>query len=74
MTYSRNNGGRVLLLFLLFLLALYQLMHSGFPGFAVVCLIPALVLAIYCAFKWRMLTFWILILVNYFIQMKDYQQ
>ena len=71
MTYSRNNGGRVLLLFLLFLLALYQLAHSGFPTFAVVCLIPALVLAIYCAFKWRMLTFWILILVNYFIQMKD---
>ena len=71
MTYSRNNGGRVLLLFLLFLLALYQLTHSGFPAFAVVCLTPLLVLAVYCAFKWKMLTFWILIFVNYFIQMKD---
>lgn len=70
-TYSRENGGRVLLLFLLFLLALYQLTHSGFPAFTVVCLIPVLVLAIYCAFRWRMLTFWILIFVNYFIQMKD---
>lgn len=71
MTYSRNNGGRVLLLFLLFLLALYQLTHSGFPAFAVVCLSPLLVLSVYCAFKWKMLTFWILIFVNYFIQMKD---
>ena len=71
MTYSRNNGGRVLLLFLLFLLALYQLTHSGFSAFAVVCLLPSLVLAIYCAFKWKMLTFWILIIVNYFLQMKD---
>lgn len=71
MTYSRNNGGRVLLLFLLFLLALYQFTNAGFPAFAVVCLIPLFVLFIYWAFKWRMLTFWVLILVNYFIQMKD---
>ena len=71
MTYSRENGGRVLLLFLLFLLALYQLMHAGFSSFAVICLIPCLVIAVYCAFRWRMLTFWILIFVNYFIQMKD---
>lgn len=71
MTYSRENGGRVLLLFLLFLLALYQLTHAGFSSFAVVCLIPLLVVGIYCAFKWKMLTFWILFFVNYFIQMKD---
>ena len=70
-TYSRENGGRVLLLFLLFLLALYQLTHAGFSSFAIVCLIPLLVVAIYCAFRWKMLTFWILIFVNYFIQMKD---
>ena len=70
-TYSRENGGRVLLLFLLFLLALYQLTHAGFSSFAVVCLIPCLVIAIYCAFRWKMLTFWVLIVVNYFIQMKD---
>lgn len=70
-TYSRENGGRVLLLFLLFLLALYQLTHAGFQTFAVVCLLPFLVLAIYCAFKWKMLTFWILVFVNYLIQMKD---
>ena len=71
MTYSRNNGGRVLLLFLLFLLALYQLTHTGFSAFAVICLSPLLVLGVYCAFRWRMLTFWVLIFINYFIQMKD---
>ena len=70
-TYSRENGGRVLLLFLLFLLALYQLTHAGFSSFAVVCLVPLLVVAIYCCFKWKMLAFWILIFANYFIQMKD---
>lgn len=70
-TYSREDGGRVFLLFLLFLLALYQLTHAGFPAFATVCLIPLLILAVYCAFKWKMLAFWILIILNYFIQMKD---
>ena len=70
MTYSRNNGGRVLLLFLLFLLALYQLTHAGFSTFAVVCLLPLLVVAIYSCFKWKMLTFWMLIIINYFLQMK----
>ena len=70
-TYSRENGGRVLLLFLLFLLALYEFATSGFSAFAVICIIPSLILAVYCAFKWRMLTFWVLIFVNYFIQMKD---
>ena len=71
MTYSRNNGGRVLLLFLLFLLALYQLTHAGFSSFAVVCLLPLLVLAVYCAFRWKMLAFWMLFVINYFVQMKD---
>lgn len=70
-TYSRENGGRVLLLFLLFLLALYQLTHAGFSSFAVICLIPLLVVGVYCAFRWKMLTFWMLIFANYFIQMKD---
>ena len=71
MTYSRNNGGRALLLFLLFLLALYQLTHAGFSSFAIVCLLPLLVVAVYCAFRWKMLAFWMLFVVNYFIQMKD---
>ena len=69
-TYSRENGGRVLLLFLLFLLALYQLTHSGIGSFTAVCLFPVVVLFIYVAFRWRMFCFWCLIVINYFIQMK----
>lgn len=69
--YTIENRGRVLLLFLLFLLALYQLTHASFSSFAIVCLIPFLIFAIYCAFRWKMLTFWILFFVNYLIQMKD---
>lgn len=70
-TYSRENGGRVLLLFLLFLLGLYQLVTSGLPAFAAVCMLPFIVLFIYLAFSYRMFTFWTLVLINYFIQMKD---
>ena len=70
-SYSHENGGRVLLLFLLFLLALYQLTSAGFNSFAIICIIPALFLLVYAAFKWRMLTFWTLVFVNYFLQMKD---
>lgn len=69
-TYPRENGGKALLLFLLFSLAIYQFVTAGFPAFAIVCLLPLAVLFVYAAFKWKMFTFWILIFVNYFIQMK----
>lgn len=69
--YSHENGGRVLLLFLLFLLAIYEFVTAGFSTFAIVCCLPFLVLFIYAAFTWRMFTFWTLIVVNYFLQMKD---
>ena len=68
-TYTHENGGRVLLLFLLFCLAIYQFVTAGLPAFAIVCLLPFIVLFIYASFKWNMFTFWVLILVNYFIQM-----
>ena len=71
MTYSRENGGRVLLLFLLFLLAIYQLVHAGFSLFATICLSPLLVLGIYILFSWRMTAFWALFIINYFLQMHD---
>ena len=70
-TYAHDNGGRVILLFLLFLLAIYQFTSAGFPAFAVVCLLPLIVLFVYFAFKWRMFTFWALIIINYFVQMKN---
>ena len=69
--YSHENGGRVLLLFLLFLLAIYEFAIAGFPAFAIVCGFPFVILYIYAAFKWRMFTFWTLIIINYLIQMKD---
>ena len=69
--YSRENGGRVILLFLLFLLAIYEFATAGYSAFTIVCLSPAIVLFVYAAFRWKMFTFWILIFVNYFLQMKD---
>lgn len=66
-TYSRNNGGRVLLLFLLFLLSLYSLVTSGIQGMAMVAAIPFVILYVYIAFSYKMFTFWVLFLINYFV-------
>lgn len=65
--YAGENGGRVLLLFLLFLLSLYSLINSGIQSMAMVAMTPVLVLFIYLAFRFRMLTFWILFIINYFL-------
>ena len=69
--YTHENGGRVLLLFLLFLLAIYQFINAGFPAFAIVCLSPLLILAVYVIFRWRMAAFWALIVINYIVQFKE---
>ena len=69
--YTHENGGRVILLFLLFLLAIYEFLHSGYSTFAIICISPILVIAIFTLFKWRMSAFWALIIINYFLQMKD---
>ena len=71
-TYSRENGGRVLLLFLLFLLAIYQFISAGFTAFTIVCIIPFLVFGAFAVFRWRMSAFWLLILINYFIQWREF--
>ena len=67
-TYSRENGGRVLILFLLFLLAIFQLINAGFSSFAIICLLPITIPIIYIAFSWKMAIFWFLFFTNYFIQ------
>lgn len=69
--YAHENGGRVFVLFLLFGLGLYLFITSGLPYFALICITPIIIPIIYAAFKWRMFTFWSLITINYFIQMKD---
>ena len=73
-TYAHDNGGRVAILFLLFLLAVYQFINAGFNGFAIICLIPLAIPIIYAAFRWQMITFWALIIVNYFVQFFSKQQ
>lgn len=70
-TYANEHGGRVLLLLLLFLLALYQFIHAGFAVFAIICAIPILILIVISTFHYRMLCFWALVFVNYFLQWKN---
>ena len=70
-TYAKDNGGRVSLLFLLLLLAIYEFITAGFSAFAVVCLTPLLAIFVLAAFHFRMFTFWTLIIINYFLQLKD---
>lgn len=60
------------LLFLLFLLALYQLVTAGLPAFAIVCLTPALALIVLSSFRYRMLVFWVLMGINFLVQWKDF--
>ncbi|MBQ4392576.1 MAG: hypothetical protein II826_05625 [Prevotella sp.] len=67
MAYTQNHGGRVIVLFLLFLLALYQFWAVGFTGFAVVASIPAVLLFIYLAIKGTDTLFWYIFTMNYFV-------
>lgn len=69
-TYAKENGGRVSLLFLLFLLAIYEFVTAGFSVFAIICVMPALVVVTLLLFEYRMLAFWSLIIINYLVQAK----
>ena len=71
-SYTHENGGRVLLLFLLFLLALFQFYTSGYGAFVAICLLPAFALVIALSFKYQMFLFWVLFIFNYLSQMKDF--
>ena len=62
-----NKGGRVIILFLLFLFALYQLSTSGITGFAAVCLLPLLGIFLYLAIKHQNALFWFIFTMNYFV-------
>lgn len=65
--YAHENGGRVMILFLLFLLSLYSFKSSGINGMAMILAVPFSVVIIYFAFGKRMLAFWTLFLINYFV-------
>jgi len=73
-TYTHEHGGRVVLLFLLFLLAIYNFVTSGFNSFAIICVLPLIVIFVYVAFKWPYFVFWGLILVNYNLQLFLFNQ
>lgn len=70
-TYAQDHGGRVLLLFLLFLLALYELVNAGFSVFAVICMSPIVVFMFLGTLQYRMFIFWGLMLINYVVQWKS---
>ena len=70
-SYASENGGRVILLFLLFLLALYEFITAGFPAFAAVCCLPIAALLVLSTFQFRMFVFWALVIINYIIQWKS---
>ena len=73
-TTKNLNGGRVLLLFLLFALALYELRSAGFSAFAVICMIPILILGVITTFHSKTFLFWTLCAVNFFVQWKDFPE
>ncbi len=67
-SYASEHGGRVIVLFLLFLLALWQFYSAGFSSFATICCLPILLFITIGGFQYRMFTFWALMLVNYLVQ------
>lgn len=67
-TYAQDHGGRVILLFLLFLLAIYQFITAGFSAFATICIIPLIILMIIVSFQYRMVVFFALVIINFFLQ------
>ena len=71
-SFTPENGGRATLLFLLFLLAIYELVSAGFNTFAIICISPLLVFYVIATFRYKMMTFWILCFINYFIQWKNF--
>lgn len=73
-TYTHEHGGRVIVLFLLFLLAIYNLIFAGFNSFAIVCIIPLIILSAYIAFRWSYLVFWSLIIFNYYLPFLNFNE
>lgn len=62
------GGGRVILLFLLFLLSLYSLSTQGLTGFAITFgALPIMAIVVALALHYQMFTFWALFIINYFV-------
>ena len=62
--YSKGNGGRAILLFLLFSIAILNFMRSGYSAFVPVICIPAIALVGYFLFSRKMAGFYALFIVD----------
>jgi len=62
---SKERYGRIIILFLLFLLALYEFYSIGIIGYALVCIIPLLIVGLIFVFKHQLAFFWIIYFINY---------
>ena len=62
--YSRGNGGRAILLFLLFSIAILNFLSSEYSAFVAVMCIPAIALVGYFLFSRKMAMFYTLFIVN----------
>ncbi len=65
--YSKENGGRAVMLLLLFFLAIYNFIASGYSAFVTVISIPALLMVGYVFFKSKTTLFYTLFSINFFI-------
>ncbi|SDO29079.1 O-antigen ligase like membrane protein [Prevotella communis] len=66
-TSTNHIEGKVIVLFLLFLLALYLFHSVGLTGFAAICVLPAIVLFVFLALKHQNSLFWYVFFMNYFV-------
>lgn len=66
-TSGNHIGGRVIVLFLLFLFALYQFYSMGITVYAAICLFPAIILFVFLALKHQNALFWYIFTINYFV-------
>ena len=65
--YTKENGGRVIVLLLLFLLSLYQLHSMGLVGMALVCSLPILFVGLLLVFQYKMASLWTIFIINYIV-------
>ena len=64
---GNNLGGRVFVLFLLFLFALYVFTTSGITAFAAICILPVLAIFLFLALRHPNALFWYIFSINYFV-------
>lgn len=66
-TSEKHIEGRVIVLFLLFLFALYTLTTTGIAIYTAICIIPAIAVFLFLALKHKNALFWYIFFMNYFV-------